>query len=48
MAGVDNFAAAICGVVAGCTNGENVIFEQRDIAVKNAIATVVYAAATLE
>ncbi|MHC5726802.1 MAG: hypothetical protein ACYTXY_22240 [Nostoc sp.] len=48
MAEVSNFVTAICGVVAGCTNGENVIFEQRDIAVKSAIVTVVYAAATLE
>ena len=49
MAGVYNFAAgAICGVVAGRTVSESIILEQKDIAVKNAIATAVNAAATLE
>lgn len=44
MAGVYNFAAAcICGVVAGRTSSENVILEQKDIAVKNAIAVAVRA-----
>ncbi|WP_366931655.1 hypothetical protein [Nostoc sp. NOS(2021)] len=49
MAGVYNFAAAaICGVVASHTVGENIILEQRDIAIKNAIATAVNAAASFE
>ncbi|MCC5627202.1 nucleoside phosphorylase [Nostoc sphaeroides CHAB 2801] len=49
MAGVYNFtAAAICAVVAGRTVSENIILEQKDIAVKNAIATAVHAAKTLE
>ena len=49
MAGVYNFtAAAICGVVAGRAVSENIIFEQKDIAVRNAIATAVNAAQTLE
>jgi uridine phosphorylase len=49
MAGVYNFAAAaVCGVVAGRTVGENIILEQKDIAVQNAIATAVYAATNLE
>ncbi|NEQ23240.1 MAG: nucleoside phosphorylase [Microcoleus sp. SIO2G3] len=44
MAGVYNFAAAcICGVVAQRTKSENVILEQKDVAVKNAIAVVVHA-----
>jgi uridine phosphorylase len=45
MAGVYNFAAAcVSGVVAQRTVGENVILEQKDIAVKNAIAVAVRAA----
>jgi uridine phosphorylase len=45
MAGVYNFAAAcVCGVVAQRTVGENVILEQKDVAVKNAIAVAVRAA----
>ncbi|WP_366941899.1 nucleoside phosphorylase [uncultured Nostoc sp.] len=49
MAGVYNFAAAaISGVVAGRTVSENIILEQKDIAVKNAIATAVHAVATFE
>ncbi|MEH2300362.1 MAG: nucleoside phosphorylase [Nostoc sp.] len=49
MAGVYNFAAAaISGVVAGRTVSENIILERKDIAVKNAIATAVHAAATFE
>ncbi|WP_334783647.1 phosphorylase family protein [Nostoc sp.] len=49
MAGVYNFAAAaICGVVASRTVDENIILEQRDIAIKNAIATAVNAAASFE
>ncbi len=49
MAGVYNFAAAcVCGVVAQRLVGENVILEQKDIAVKNAIAVAVCAAQNLE
>lgn len=49
MAGVYNFAAAaICGVVASRTDSENIILEQRDVAVKNAIATAVNAVASIE
>ena len=45
MAGVYNFAAAcVCGVVAGRTVGENVILEQKDVVVKNAIAVALKAA----
>jgi uridine phosphorylase len=45
MAGVYNFAAAcVCGVVAQRTVGEKVILEQKDVAVKNAIAVAVRAA----
>ena len=48
MAGVYNFAAAcVCGVVAQRTVGENVILEQKDVAVKNAIAVAVRAAESL-
>lgn len=44
MAGVYNFAAAcVCGVLAGRTSSENVILEQKDVAVKNAIAVAVRA-----
>ncbi|RCJ41414.1 uridine phosphorylase [Nostoc punctiforme NIES-2108] len=49
IAGVYNFAAAaICGVVASRTNSENIILEQRDVAVKNAIAIAINAAASIE
>jgi uridine phosphorylase len=45
MAGVYNFSAAcVCGVVAQRTVSENVVLEQRDVAVKNAIAVAVRAA----
>jgi len=45
MAGVYNFAAAcVCGAIAQRTNSENVVLEQKDIAVKNAIAVAVQAA----
>jgi uridine phosphorylase len=45
MASVYGFAAAcVCGVVAQRTVGENVILEQKDVAVKNAIAVAVCAA----
>jgi uridine phosphorylase len=49
MAGVYGFAAAcVCGVVAQRTVGENVILEQKDVAVKNAIAVAVRAAQNFE
>ncbi|OUL30750.1 uridine phosphorylase [Nostoc sp. RF31YmG] len=49
MAGVYQFAAAaVCGVVAQRTVSENIIYPQKDIAVQNAIATAVHAAASLE
>jgi uridine phosphorylase len=45
MASVYGFAAAcVCGVVAQRTVGENVILEQKDVAVKNAIAVAVHTA----
>ncbi|QLE58608.1 nucleoside phosphorylase [Nostoc sp. TCL26-01] len=45
MAGVYGFAAAaVCGVVAQRTVTEEIIVSQTDVAVKNAIATAVYAA----
>lgn len=45
MAGVYNFAAAcVCGVVAQRTVSEGIILEQKDVAVKNAIAVAVHAA----
>lgn len=45
MAGVYNFAAAcVCGVVAQRTVGENVILEQKDVVVQNAIAVALKAA----
>lgn len=45
MAGVYGFAAAcVCGVVAQRTVGENVILEQKSIAVKNAITVAMRAA----
>ncbi|BAY20284.1 purine phosphorylase family 1 [Calothrix sp. NIES-2100] len=48
MAGVYQFAAAaVCGVVAQRTVSENIIYPQKDIAVENAIATAVRAAANL-
>jgi uridine phosphorylase len=44
MAGVYNFAAAcVCGVVAQRTVGENVILEQKDVAVRSAIEVAVRA-----
>ncbi|HEY9668785.1 MAG TPA: nucleoside phosphorylase [Coleofasciculaceae cyanobacterium] len=49
MAGVYGFAAAcVCGVVAQRTVGENVILEQKSVAVKNAIAVSVRAAENFE
>ncbi|MBW4642070.1 MAG: nucleoside phosphorylase [Goleter apudmare HA4340-LM2] len=49
MAGVYKFAAAaVCGVVAQRTLTENIILTQKDIAVNNAIATAVHAAANVE
>lgn len=49
MAGVYNFAAAcVCGVVAQRTVGENVILEQKDVAVKNAIKVALRAAECFE
>ncbi|MEW5859768.1 MAG: nucleoside phosphorylase [Cyanobacteriota bacterium] len=49
MGGVYNFAAAcVCGVVAQRTVGEGVILEQKDVAVKNAIAVAVRAAQNLD
>ena len=49
MAGVYNFTAAcVCGVVAQRTVSENVILEQKDVAVKNAIAVAVRAAESIE
>jgi len=45
MAGVYDFAAAcVCGVIAQRTSSENVLLEQKDIAVKNAIRVAVQAA----
>jgi uridine phosphorylase len=42
MAGVYDFAAAcVCGVVAQRTVGENVILEQKDVAVSKAIAVAI-------
>ncbi|MBW4613956.1 MAG: nucleoside phosphorylase [Desmonostoc vinosum HA7617-LM4] len=47
MAGVYGFAAAaVCGVVAVRTVTENVIMPKKDIAVNNAIATAIHAAAS--
>jgi uridine phosphorylase len=44
MAGVYKFAAAaVCGVVAQRTVGETVVLEQKDVAVKNAIAVAIRA-----
>lgn len=44
MAGVYNFASAcVCGVVAQRTVSENIILEQKDVAVKNAIAVAIRA-----
>jgi uridine phosphorylase len=49
MAGVYQFAAAaVCGVVAQRTVSENIIYPKKDVAVENAIATAVHAAANLE
>ncbi len=45
MAGVYDFAAAcVCGVIAQRTSSENIVLEQKDVAVKNAIAVAVRAA----
>jgi uridine phosphorylase len=45
MAGVYNFAAAcVCGVVAQRTEGENIRFDRKDIAVENAIRVALSAA----
>lgn len=49
MAGVYGFAAAcVCGVVAQRTVEENIILEQKDVAVKNAIAVAVRAAESFD
>lgn len=49
MAGVYGFAAAgVCGVVAQRGVGEDVILEQKDVAVKSAIAVAVRAAENVE
>lgn len=49
MAGVYNFAAAcVCGVVAQRTVCEGVILEQKEVAVKNAIAVAVHTAEKFE
>lgn len=48
MAGVYNFAAAcVCGVVAQRTIGENIILNQKDLAVNHAIQVALAAAQTL-
>lgn len=48
MAEVYNFAAAcVCAVVAQRTVGEDIILEQKDVAVKNAIAVAIHAATGL-
>lgn len=48
MAGVYNFAAAcVCGVVAQRTISENIILEQKDVAVRNAIEVAIQALETL-
>ncbi|MBU7582656.1 MAG: nucleoside phosphorylase [Nostoc sp. TH1S01] len=44
MAGVYQFAAAaVCGVVAQRTVDEGIVLEQKDVAVRNAIATAIHA-----
>ncbi|MBW4565232.1 MAG: nucleoside phosphorylase [Mojavia pulchra JT2-VF2] len=49
MAGVYKFAAAaVCGVVAQRTIAENIILPKKDIAIQNAIATAVNAAAIVD
>jgi len=49
MAGVYNFAAAcVCGVVAQRTVGENVILEQKELAVSKAIAVAISTVQKLE
>jgi uridine phosphorylase len=49
MAGVYNFAAAcVCGVVAQRTAGENIILEQKQVAVENAIKVAVHAVECFE
>jgi uridine phosphorylase len=49
MAGVYNFAAAcVCGVVAQRTMSEDVVLDEKDSAVKNAIAVAIGAAQNVE
>lgn len=49
MAGVYDFAAAcVCGVVAQRTVGENVVVEEKGVAVENAIAVAIRAADSYE
>jgi uridine phosphorylase len=49
MAGVYNFAAAcVCGVVAQRTMSEDVVLDEKDSAVKNAIAVAISAAQNVE
>jgi uridine phosphorylase len=49
MAGVYNFAAAcVCGVVAQRTISEDVVLDQKDVAVQNAIAVAIHAAQNVE
>jgi uridine phosphorylase len=49
MAGVYNFAAAcVCGVVAQRTMSEDVVVDEKDSAVKNAIAVAIRAAQNVE
>ncbi|MEH2007036.1 MAG: hypothetical protein V7K81_18215 [Nostoc sp.] len=47
ITGVYNLAVAICSVVPLHTISKNIIFKQRYIAVKNAIATAVHVDVTL-
>jgi uridine phosphorylase len=49
MAGVYKFAAAcVCGIVAQRTMSEDVVLDQKDIAVKNAIAVAIRAAQNVD
>lgn len=49
MAGVYNFAAAcVCGVVAQRTMSEDVVLDEKDSAVENAIAVAIHAAENVE
>ncbi|MBH8574315.1 nucleoside phosphorylase [Nostocaceae cyanobacterium CENA369] len=49
MAGVYQFAAsAVCGVVAQRSVAEEIVLSQKEIAINNAIATAVHAAANFE